>query len=109
MREYKPGFTLLSPDFDDTIYPSIEEKLNRKLSREENIYLFRRSGMFKEWLFDNLKECVSSEEAEELLRHGRQPPAMLAKIEKRLEEERLEREKSRGLLGVLWEKLKRKW
>ena len=106
--EYKPGFTLSNPDFDDTLYPSLEEKLGRKLTREENIHLFRRSGMFKEWLFNNLKECASTEEAEELFQKGKQPPAMEAKIQQRLEQERLEKESSRGWLGVLWEKLKRK-
>lgn len=108
MREYKPGFTLLNPDFNDSLFPSLEDKLERKLTVEENTYLFRRSGMFKEWLFNNLKECASPEEAEELFKRGKQSPAMEAKIQERLEQERLERKKSWGLLGVLWEKLRRK-
>lgn len=99
-------FTRLHPDFDNTVFISVEEKLGRKLSREENIRFFRRGGMFKEWFFNNLRLCATAEEAEELFQHGTQPPAMLAEIAERVRLE--EEEKSKTLWGMLWGKLKRK-
>src|SRR5574338_1388729 len=71
-------YSLSHPDFNNTVFSSVEAALGRKLTREENIHFFRRGGMFKEWFFNNLRECASPEEAEELFKHGTQPPGMLA-------------------------------
>jgi hypothetical protein len=54
------------PDFNNTIYPTIEGKLGRKLSEEENKRFYWTSGMRKEWVFNKLAQCTTSEQAEQL-------------------------------------------
>lgn len=100
--EYKPGYTLLNPDFNDTLYPTLEEKLNRKLTAKECERFFWTTGMYKEWFFNTLKECATPEEAEQLFLYGKNPPAILAKWAK------LEADKPKSLWSMIWEKLKRK-
>ena|SRR5579885_2217100 len=56
------------PDFTQTCWPTIEAKLGRKMTAEENKkFMYRGGGMFKEWFFDTLRKCNTSEEAEQLL------------------------------------------
>lgn len=57
---------MIEPDFNNTIYPILEEKLSRKLSKEENERFYWTSGMYKEWLFKRINECSTLEEAEQL-------------------------------------------
>lgn len=59
---------LPDPDFTQTCWPTIENKLGRKMSPEENQkFMYRAGGMFKEWFFDRLNECVTTEQSEQLL------------------------------------------
>lgn len=58
---------MLEPDYTQTVWPTIEAKLGRKLSEEENKrFMYRGGGMFKEWFFNFLKECSTAAEAEDL-------------------------------------------
>lgn len=43
------------PDFNQTCWPEVEEKLGRKLLPVENQGLYQTSGMFKEWFFLGLR------------------------------------------------------
>lgn len=98
----KPVYSRLNPDFTQTVWPSIEAKLGRKLTAEENErFMYRGGGMFKEWFFNNLKECQTPEEGEDLLARALQRPWVSHEPVKEI-----------GFLEMLWvllwEKLKRK-
>ena len=54
------------PDFSQTLWANIEEKLGRKLSPVENQGIYQRAGMFKEWFFSNLAS-MSNEEVENIV------------------------------------------
>lgn len=71
----KDGIRLVDyiPNFNLTTWPLIEDKLGRKLSKEENEQYFYTSGMRKEWLFNRIRECQSPSEAEELFRQAQLP------------------------------------
>lgn len=59
---------LPDPDFTQTCWPTIEAKLGRKMTAEENKdFLYRGGGQFKEWFFRELAVCSTSEQAESLL------------------------------------------
>lgn len=51
------------PDFNQTLWMSVEEKLGRKLSPVENQGIYQRAGMFKEWFFSKL-DSMTNEEVE---------------------------------------------
>jgi hypothetical protein len=55
------------PDYSQSIWISVEERLGRKLSPEENERIFKTSGMRKEWFFNRLKQCANLEEAEDIV------------------------------------------
>lgn len=67
---------LPDPDFTQTCFPAIEEKLGRKLTIEENKNFLYRGGMFKEWFFNELKECTTIEQAERLFAKALAPWAV---------------------------------
>lgn len=54
------------PDYTQTVWPSVEEKLGRKLLPVENRGLMYTSGMFKEWFFLNL-DSFPIEEVERIV------------------------------------------
>ena len=61
------SYSRSNPDFSQTIWPTIEAKVGRKLTEEENRrFMYRGGGMFKEWFFNSLKECSTPEQAEDL-------------------------------------------
>lgn len=59
-------FTVLNPDFDQTIWVRVEEKLSRKLLPVENMGIFQTTGMFKEWFFGSL-DSMPIEEVERIV------------------------------------------
>lgn len=66
---------LPEPDYTQTVWPTIEAKLGRKMTADENKrFMYRGGGMFKEWFFNTLKECETSEQAEDLLARALQRP-----------------------------------
>jgi hypothetical protein len=65
----------LEPDYTQTVWPTIEAKLGRKMTAEENKkFMYRGGGMFKEWFFNTLKDCTTAEQAEDLLARALQRP-----------------------------------
>lgn len=62
----EPKFTLLNPDFSQTLWARIEEKLGRKLLPVENEGIFITTGMFKEWFFGDL-DSMPNEEVERIV------------------------------------------
>jgi hypothetical protein len=59
-------FSLFNPDFSQTLWTRVENKLGRKLSPVENQGIFQRAGMFKEWFFGKL-DSMSNEEVESIV------------------------------------------
>ena len=51
------------PDFTKSLWVSIEGKIGRKLTFDENEWYYYTSGMYKEWVHNNLKNW-SIEETE---------------------------------------------
>ena len=89
------------PDYTQTVWPTIEAKLGRKLTAEENYrFMYRGGGMFKEWFFNSLKECSTAEETEDLFARAIGPRVWHSPVEQP------------SLLKMVWEllwgKLKRK-
>lgn len=59
---------LKDPDFTQSMYLLLEEKLGRKMTEEENRrFYFQCSGMRKEWFYNQLNKFSSIEEVEDLL------------------------------------------
>lgn len=59
---------LPDPDFTQTCWPTIEKKLGRKMTADENKrFMYNGGGMFKEFFFRELEECATAEQAENLL------------------------------------------
>lgn len=50
-----------TPNFTQTIWLRIENKIGRKLSEEENKWLYYTSGMYKEWFFNSLDNWTIEE------------------------------------------------
>ena len=66
---------LPEPDYTKTVWPTLEEKLGRKMTEDENRRLmYRGGGMFKEWFFNSVRKCTTPEEAEDLLARALQRP-----------------------------------
>jgi hypothetical protein len=71
---------LVEPDYTQTVWPTLEEKLGRKMSEDENRRLMYRGGaMFKEWFFNSLEKCTTPEQAEDLLARALQRPWPVSK------------------------------
>lgn len=63
------------PDYTQTVWPTLEAKLGRKMTADENKRLmYRGGGMFKEWFFNSVRECTTPEETEDLLARALQRP-----------------------------------
>jgi hypothetical protein len=64
-------WSLREPDFTQPLWLNIEKKLGRPLTPEENKYIYYRSGMFKEWLFEEVDKASTPQEIENLLTRGK--------------------------------------
>lgn len=49
------------PDWNQSIWLSIESKIGRKLTAEENIWYARTSGMYKEWFGNSMAKWTVEE------------------------------------------------
>ena len=66
MNEVKFSWLNADPDFSSSLWVSIETKLGRKLSPEENERIYRMGAMRKEWFF-NCMETYTPVQVERLL------------------------------------------
>lgn len=102
----EPKYSRSNPDFSQTIWPTIEAKTGRKLTADENErFMYRGGGMFKEWFFNALKDCNTPEQAEDLLARALQRPWP---SQSSPEPSQPEVGLFRFMWGLLWEKLRRK-
>lgn len=65
MEEELPWYKV-PPDFNQSLWISIEDRINRKLTSEENKRIYYLSGMRKEWLF-NLAKTYTPDQIEQLI------------------------------------------